>query len=406
MADDSILARYGMGQDPWAWRSNMDAPRNALAPQLKEGPAPSGYDRVFDAVYGWLGGTPGKRATANALASAFDIGTLGMATGAYDGGQTLAQTGSPAYLAASVMPGMRPAAAVAKAAAPAAREAVQGIRAYHGSPHDFDRFDISRIGTGEGAQAYGHGLYFAEAEGVAKAYRDQLGDYSGAVVWKGPQPPTPLQQSFIDRLSGPDVRSGRAMDVGALRVEISRMVRDAEHGMFPNAERAAKYRAELEELRRVEPMIETKPPGRMYEVQINADPEHFLDWDKPLSQQPEAARRVLERELQSSIDPTRDQMRALMGEAPIPKLDPNVATPHDVIRNRRAPGRIEDALKAEGIPGIKYLDQGSRDAGAGSRNYVVFDDALIEILRKYGLMPPAVAGAAAASAPDQAQARQ
>ena len=43
-----------------------------------------------------------------------------------------------------------------------------GIKAYHGSPHDFDRFDLSKIGTGEGAQAYGHGLYFAENEGVAE----------------------------------------------------------------------------------------------------------------------------------------------------------------------------------------------------------------------------------------------
>jgi len=31
------------------------------------------------------------------------------------------------------------------------------IRAYHGSPHDFERFDASKIGTGEGAQAYWHG---------------------------------------------------------------------------------------------------------------------------------------------------------------------------------------------------------------------------------------------------------
>src|SRR5262245_55132228 len=31
------------------------------------------------------------------------------------------------------------------------------IRAYHGSPHDFERFDASKIGTGEGAQSYGHG---------------------------------------------------------------------------------------------------------------------------------------------------------------------------------------------------------------------------------------------------------
>ncbi len=57
---------------------------------------------------------------------------------------------------------------------PAAAPKPTGIRAYHGSPHDFDRFDISKIGTGEGAQAYGPGLYFAEREGVAKSYRDNL----------------------------------------------------------------------------------------------------------------------------------------------------------------------------------------------------------------------------------------
>ena len=36
-----------------------------------------------------------------------------------------------------------------------------GITAYHGSPHDFERFDMYKIGTGEGAQAYGHGLYLS-----------------------------------------------------------------------------------------------------------------------------------------------------------------------------------------------------------------------------------------------------
>ena len=50
----------------------------------------------------------------------------------------------------------------------------QGITAYHGSPHEFDQFDLSKIGTGEGAQSYGHGLYFAEAEPVAVGYRNKL----------------------------------------------------------------------------------------------------------------------------------------------------------------------------------------------------------------------------------------
>jgi hypothetical protein len=51
-----------------------------------------------------------------------------------------------------------------------------------------------------------------------------------------------------------------------------------------------------------------------------------------------------------------------------------------------------EALKSQGVPGIRYLDQGSRGAGQGTSNYAVFDDSLIQILRKYGLLPP-VAGA-------------
>ena len=43
----------------------------------------------------------------------------------------------------------------------------KGIRAYHSSPHDFDKFDLAKIGTGEGAQVYGHGLYFAESPAVS-----------------------------------------------------------------------------------------------------------------------------------------------------------------------------------------------------------------------------------------------
>lgn len=44
-----------------------------------------------------------------------------------------------------------------------------------------------------------------------------------------------------------------------------------------------------------------------------------------------------------------------------------------------------EALRDAGIPGIKYLDQQSRAAGQGSRNYVVFDDSLIEIVAKDGV---------------------
>lgn len=46
--------------------------------------------------------------------------------------------------------------------------------AYHGTPHNFDNFSTSAIGTGEGAQAFGWGLYFTNQEDIARWYADKL----------------------------------------------------------------------------------------------------------------------------------------------------------------------------------------------------------------------------------------
>ena len=54
---------------------------------------------------------------------------------------------------------------------------VQGVRysvAWHGSPHTFDTFKLNRIGSGEGAQAHGWGLYFAKGREVAEDYQKKL----------------------------------------------------------------------------------------------------------------------------------------------------------------------------------------------------------------------------------------
>jgi hypothetical protein len=49
------------------------------------------------------------------------------------------------------------------------------------------------------------------------------------------------------------------------------------------------------------------------------------------------------------------------------------------------PDQLAHRLQEAGIPGIKYLDRMSRAAGEGTRNYVVFNDKLIDIVKKYGL---------------------
>lgn len=60
-------------------------------------------------------------------------------------------------------------------AAPPPRVAFpEGFTVWHGSPHDFDAFSTLKIGSGEGGNAFGTGLYFAERRGVAEWYRDEL----------------------------------------------------------------------------------------------------------------------------------------------------------------------------------------------------------------------------------------
>lgn len=157
MTDNYLRARGavpGNYFDPWAWRSDMDAPR--IEGALKQGPAPSGHDKVFDAAYGWLGGLPQNRPAASALAGLFDAGTLGMATGAYDGARELATTGRPGALAMALMPGAR----VGKA----------GFRAFHASPYVFDKFDLSHIGKGNGYGAFGQGINLSSTERGAQSY--------------------------------------------------------------------------------------------------------------------------------------------------------------------------------------------------------------------------------------------
>jgi hypothetical protein len=86
----------------------------------------------------------------------------------------IAAVSAPDAQAGPITVGRNVAAELAKRAAAGDTVAAEGIRAYHGSPYSFDEFSTSQIGTGEGAQAYGRGLYFAEREKTAESYRDAL----------------------------------------------------------------------------------------------------------------------------------------------------------------------------------------------------------------------------------------
>jgi hypothetical protein len=201
-----------------------------------------------------------------------------------------------------------------------------GIRAYHGSPHSFDRFDNTKIGTGVGAQPYGHGHYLAANEDVAR-------------IWRG---------------------------------------RD----------------------------------GHMYETNIKAEPQQMLDWDKPFSAQGDAgkaahdvSRELLAQAYQKTSGGSAEFAEKLMSTGGgLGKSFSKDMTPGDAILWAQAagvdPAAISQALRAKGIPGLKYSDAAVA-GGPANKNYVVFDDATIEILRKYGLAGLMLGGGAAAGAQGQ-----
>src|SRR3972149_381916 len=155
------------------------------------------------------------------------------------------------------------------------------ILAYHGSPHTFDRFDFSKMGTGEGAQAYGHGLYFAESPGVAKAYQQNLGAKSvdGRDDFGAAQQMANDRFNALSRMSTPEKQRLRAIE--DLRFERSYAARDPR-----NAEILPRYDMALK-------LLEDegyKPLGRLYEVDLPEGP--YLDWDKPLYRQPDDVQEV------------------------------------------------------------------------------------------------------------------
>jgi len=68
-------------------------------------------------------------------------------------------------------------------------ETEPGIIAFHGSGADFDQFSLEKIGTGEGAQAYGYGLYFTDSEDIAKFYRDTISRRQDGIPQSVPDAP-------------------------------------------------------------------------------------------------------------------------------------------------------------------------------------------------------------------------
>jgi hypothetical protein len=245
-----------------------------------------------------------------------------------------------------------------------------GMITYHGSPHRINnvdeanpmgKFDLSKVGTGEGAQAYGHGLYLAENPAVAR-------EYAGALSSARANQPV----GRVDLTEAYQHLPGDVPDSVISARGDFRELRDA--GVLDPSDRR-------DFLQAVRNNIDAGKGGNFYTVDL--PDEHIakmLDWDAPLSEQPETLKAI------QKIAALPEFRSGLLGEALQPFELKNTSGQTVLgILTRYFGGdaaKASGVLNRAGIPGIKYYDGGSRGAGQGTRNFVIFDGDTAKILKR------------------------
>ena len=256
----------------------------------------------------------------------------------------------------------------------AVNEDEDGITAYHGSPHDFEQFDTSKIGTGEGAQAYGHGLYFAEREPIAQWYKETLSNSETPYHGKVERVMQKLMDAGVSPMDS-EIMSSLAWE-GGFDPEKNNI-----HEFFKSDdEDDDDYSHHLKNPKVVEAIHEytRRPTPRMYEVAIDAHPDHFMDYNKPFAEQSEYVKERAQKAFNKKLGPNWYEHNEREGTGIYDVLD-------HLHHLNMEPQHLSKMLNDEGIAGIKYLDSDSMHVDKPGRklNYVVFDHDRVKIKRKY-----------------------
>ena len=244
--------------------------------------------------------------------------------------------------------------------------------AYHGSPHEWDVLDPTKIGTGEGAQAYGHGIYVAENPDTAKMYipdRSYVGRHMQGQPIETEFDAKWIAQTAVDEHGDnalehlQNVLKQRSYSKNLAQKKANEQVKDAINMVTKG---------------------EVKRSGHFYEIDVpEEDIAKMLDWDAPFNKQPEALKKYI-RNLDEDYleylfderwgtnylpeDMTGGELHRVLEIA----YEEDMVLPSsqlDKINLTRDPGGKEAAsivLGEAGIPGIKYYDQGSRGRWYGS----------------------------------------
>jgi len=254
------------------------------------------------------------------------------------------------------------------------RGPMQELDVYHGTPHQFPgteknplgEFEASKIGTGEGAQAYGRGVYLAESPKVARGYATHI-------PYRNFEKKVSQVYSEFD---SPDDAMEALKEAGLSAQEL-RVVQALQNDDFLGFDYPHQaLRAALKEPEYYDLSPETKSAiqnlSSLYKADLPDEMiDRMLDYDKPFNQQSPNVQKAIK-------DALEVRKRQTGGYGLFDPLEKSSIK--DLV------GSIgEERLRQAGIPGIRYLDAGSRgNKGDGTRNFVVFpgEEKKVRILER------------------------
>lgn len=298
-------------------------------------------------------------------------------------------------------------------------ETEPGIIAFHGSGADFDQFSLEKIGTGEGAQAYGYGLYFTDSEDIAKFYKDAVANQENLYLQLDGKPIDSVytqdnidaHSDFLEKNFEPDEYDDVLTVLDNLGQGLNNI--DDADAMAESSLNLNQYSIyeKIREFLKEPKLIE----GKMYKVGLEPNPDDMLNYQTTFADQPKKVQDALkaigyevEKNLVGQKKP-KSQIDLAM-RRPMPMILDSLKGRiiEDIKSGKQEPGRadkiLSEKLLEQGVPGIKYRAAGSRgasvDAADAEMNYVIFDDKAIKILEKYGIVGPVAITALGAAKQD------
>lgn len=248
-------------------------------------------------------------------------------------------------------------------------------KAYHGSPYTFDHFDLGAIGTGEGNQAHGWGLYFAQDKKIAENYKDILGANSGEVITGKTKYKINEDGDWYDENTGNIIDDINPLSMALTEVlETGNSNKAIEHLQeFIKSKEGKTAQTVISQVKRAKEAIKLLKKNEFaghehktaFEVEIPEDNE-LIDEFKNINEQPKKVQTVI-RKAWKEIGYKPSALQYMSGREFYKQLASELG-------GEKA---ASEKLNSLGVKGITY------DGLVDGKCFVVFDDKAIQIINRY-----------------------